>query len=250
VVAATAGGVAGTGRATGIRPAVVAAAVQAIVLTVGSVGYGFHRDELYFRMLAPAWGHVDQPPLTPWLARTFTSLVADEAWALRIPATVASAASVVLLGLITRELGGDRRAVAYAAWGAAFAGLPLALGHVLLTSTIDLPFTLAVLLTVLLALRADPRWWLAAGALAGLSMWNRLLLPLVLLGAAPPPTPTSCDLPTVLGSAGRQNRVQVARSRRGWAGAGGDRQPLVRSVRHQHAHFGISTLTSASAPRR
>ena len=131
------------------------------MLTVGSIGYGFHRDELYFRMLAPAWGYVDQPPLTPWLARTFTSLVADEAWALRIPATVASAASVVLLGLIARELGGDRRAVAFAAWGAAFAGLPLALGHVLLTSTIDLPLTLAVVLTVLLALRANPRWWLA-----------------------------------------------------------------------------------------
>ena len=152
------------------------------MLTLGSIGYGFHRDELYFRMLAPAWGYVDQPPLTPWLARTFTSLVADEAWALRIPATLASAASVVLLGLITRELGGDRRAVAFAAWGAAFAGLPLALGHVLLTSTIDLPLTLAVVLAVLLALRANPRWWLAAGAAAGLATWNRLLVPLLLLG--------------------------------------------------------------------
>ena len=94
-------------------------------------------------MLEPAWGYVDQPPLTPWLARTLTESVADEAWALRLPATLASAASVVLLGLIARELGGDRRAVALAAWGGAFAGLPLALGHVLLTSTIDLPLTLA-----------------------------------------------------------------------------------------------------------
>ena len=186
---ASAGGVADTGdRApgaegrVGIGPAFVAAAVQAVVLSVGSIGYGFHRDELYFRMFAPAWGYVDQPPLTPWLARTFTSLVADEAWAVRIPATLASAASVVLLGLITREVGGDRRAVALAAWGGAFAGLPLALGHVLLTSTIDLPFTLAVVLTVLLALRASPRWWLAAGALAGLAMWNRLLVPVLLLG--------------------------------------------------------------------
>ena len=169
-------------HATGIGPALWAAAAQAVVLTVGSIGYGFHRDELYFRMLAPAWGYVDQPPLTPWLARTLTSLVADEAWALRIPATVASAASVVLLGLITRELGGDRKAVALAAWGAAFAGLPLALGHVLLTATIDLPLTLAVVLAVLLALRADPRWWLAAGAVAGLATWNRLLVPLLLLG--------------------------------------------------------------------
>lgn len=169
-------------RGVGIRPALVAAAVQAVVLTVASVGYGFHRDELYFRMLAPAWGHLDQPPLTPWLARTLTSVVADEAWALRIPATVASAASVVLLGLIAREVGGDGRAVALAAWGGAFAGLPLALGHVLLTATLDLPFTLGVVLAVLLALRTNPRWWLAAGALAGLATWNRLLVPLLLLG--------------------------------------------------------------------
>ena len=165
-----------------VVPALIAAAVQAVVLTIASVGYGFHRDELYFRMLPPAWGYVDQPPLTPWLARTVTSIVADEPWALRLPATMASAASVVLLGLIARELGGDRRAVALAAWGGAFAGLPLALGHVLLTSTIDLPLTLGVVLTALVALRSDPRWWLLAGTLAGVATWNRLLVPLLLLG--------------------------------------------------------------------
>ncbi len=182
MVAAAGGGAASNGARPGIRPALWAALAQAVVLTVGSVGYGFHRDELYFRMLPPAWGYVDQPPMTPWLARTLTSLVADEAWALRIPATLASAASVVLLGLIARELGGDRRAVAFAAWGGAFAGLPLALGHVLLTSTIDLPLTLGVVLSALLALRATPRWWLVAGALAGLATWNRLLVPLVWFG--------------------------------------------------------------------
>ena len=89
---------------------------------------------------------------------------------------------MVLLGLIARELGGDRRAVALAAWGGAFAGLPLALGHALLTSTIDLPLTLGVVLTALVALRSDPRWWLLAGALAGAATWNRLLVPLLMLG--------------------------------------------------------------------
>ena len=63
-----------------------AALAQALVLTLGSWGYGYHRDELYFRMLPPAWGYVDQPPLVPFLARTLAGLV-DEAWALRVPAT-------------------------------------------------------------------------------------------------------------------------------------------------------------------
>ena len=62
-------------------------------------------------MLPPAWGYVDQPPLVPFLARTLAGLV-DEAWALRVPATVVTALSVVLVALISRELGGGRGAQA------------------------------------------------------------------------------------------------------------------------------------------
>lgn len=157
---------------------------QAVALTLASAGYGFASDELYFRMLPPALAYVDQPPLTPWLARTLTSLVADEPWALRIPATLASAGTVLLAAAIARELGGDRRAQAYAAWGIAGGALPLILGHVLLTSTLDLTAWLAVTLCVLRALRPEPAWWLAAGALAGAATWNRLLMPILLAGIA------------------------------------------------------------------
>lgn len=162
---------------------VAAATALALALTLAGPWYGYHRDELYFRMLPPAWGYVDQPPLTPWLARTLAGLV-DEPWALRIPATLAAVVTVLLLAALCRELGGDRRAVALASWGAAFAALPLSLGHVLLTATLDLPLTIAVVLCAVRALRRDPRWWLALGAVAGLSALNRLLMPLVLLSLA------------------------------------------------------------------
>ena len=45
-------------------PVVGAAAAQAAVLLLVDLGAGYHRDQLYFRMLHPAWGYVDQPPLT------------------------------------------------------------------------------------------------------------------------------------------------------------------------------------------
>jgi Dolichyl-phosphate-mannose-protein mannosyltransferase len=158
-----------------------AAVVQALALTLGSFGYGYHRDELYYRMLPPAWGYVDQPPLTPLLARLTTHL-ADEVWALRIPATVATALSVVAVALVCRQLGGGRGAQALAAWGYAFAAMPLALGHVLLTSTIDL-FLLSVLVLVVLRAATDsPRWWLAAGVVAGVATYNRLLVAVVGVG--------------------------------------------------------------------
>lgn len=173
------------------RVVVPAAALAAIALTLGSFGYGYHRDELYFRMLPPAWGYLDQPPLTPLLARLTTHL-ADEPWALRLPATVACALSVVVVALVCRELGGGRGAQALAAWGYAFAAMPMMLGHVLLTSTLDLLLLALLVLAMLRATSGSPgeqgRWWVAAGLVAGLATYNRLLVVVVggglLLGIA------------------------------------------------------------------
>ena len=160
-------------------------AALAVVLTTVSGRYGFHRDELYFLMLRPAWGYVDQPPLAPLLARTFAAALAAEPWAVRIPATVATVISVLVIALVTRELGGGRRAQALAAWAYAFAAVPLLMGHALLTSTLDLPVWPAVLLFVIRAeLRQQPQWWLAAGAVVGLSMYNKLLVAVLLAALA------------------------------------------------------------------
>ncbi len=160
-------------------------AALAVVLTAVSDRYGYHRDELYFLMLSPYWGYVDQPPLAPLLARFFSSVVADEAWAIRLPATAATVASVFVLALITRELGGGRGAQTLCAWAYAFAALPLIMGHALLTSTLDLPVWPAVLLFVIRAqLRQQPQWWLAAGVVVGLSTYNKLLIAVLVAALA------------------------------------------------------------------
>jgi len=159
-------------------------AVLAVVLTATSQGYGFHRDELYFRMLEPAWGYVDQPPLTPLLARLMTG-IADEPWALRIPATTSVVVAVLVLALITREVGGGRYAQGLCAWATAFAAFPLLFGHVLLSASVDLVAWPLVCLFVLRAvLRADPRWWLAVGAVIGLATYNKLLVGMLIAGLA------------------------------------------------------------------
>jgi hypothetical protein len=84
-------------------------AALAVLLTTFSFGYGFERDELYFRTLRPAWGYVDTPPLTPLLAR-LASHVSSSPWAMRAPATILAVGSVLVVVLITRELGGGRGA--------------------------------------------------------------------------------------------------------------------------------------------
>ncbi|MTD15791.1 hypothetical protein GIS00_17795 [Nakamurella sp. YIM 132087] len=160
-----------------------AAAALAVVLLVTAQGYGYHRDELYFRMLPSAWNYVDQPPLTPWLARTLASIV-DEPWFLRLPAVLCAALSVPVLVAITREVGGSRAAQRWCAASVVGASIPLAFGHVLLTATVDLLVWPLIGLLVIRALLRDPRWWLAVGALAGLSTFNKLLVAMLLAAVA------------------------------------------------------------------
>src|SRR5689334_4287041 len=86
---------------------VVAAGVGALLLATAG-RYDYHRDELYFRELGrhPAWGYVDQPPLTPLLGRASTAVFGDTLWAFRLPAVACVVATVFVAALIARELGG------------------------------------------------------------------------------------------------------------------------------------------------
>jgi 4-amino-4-deoxy-L-arabinose transferase-like glycosyltransferase len=156
-----------------------------VLLTAFSNGYGYDRDELYFAMLKPAWGYVDQPPLTPLIAHGLASLHDGGPWLVRIPATTCAAACLVLTALIARELGGAAKAQAWTAWGMATTSAVLLFGHVFLTSSLDLvAWPLVSLLVMRAELRSEPRWWLTAGAVAGLATYNKLLVLVLLAGIA------------------------------------------------------------------
>lgn len=158
-----------------------AMAALAVALSATSNAYGFERDELYFRMLHPAWGYADQSPLTPLLAHLAARL-SGSPWVERVPATACAVLSVLVLVLITRELRGGAGAQGLCAWAYAFASIPLAFGHVLLTATLDLVvWPLACLFAIRALHRAEPRWWLATGLVVGLSTYNKLLIVLLVV---------------------------------------------------------------------
>lgn len=180
--------------ATGVRPLPrpawrgigVVAALDAALLLATAPAYGYDRDELYFRVLAahPAWGYVDEPPLTPLIARAGLAVFGDNLWALRVPAMLFAVAAVVLTAVLARELGGGRPAQLLAAAGASCAFVLIA-GHVLLTATPDLVVWLLVILFAGRALRRDePRWWLAAGLTVGVGLYNKQLVALLVIALA------------------------------------------------------------------
>jgi 4-amino-4-deoxy-L-arabinose transferase-like glycosyltransferase len=159
-------------------------AMGALLLLLGATAdaYGYERDELYFRMLPPAWGYVDQPPLTPLIAHA-TLALGDQPWTLHVPAILFAVASVAVVALITREVGGGSLAQGFAAWGYAFGAVTLVMGHTLFTASLDLIVWPAVLLVVIRVFtRSQPWWWVVAGLVVGLSMYNKLLIAMLLVG--------------------------------------------------------------------
>lgn len=120
-------------------PVVAIAAAVAAALGVTSGRYGYFGDELYFLAAGRhlSWSYADQPPLVPLLARLMDTLFPDSVAALRLPATLATAAGVIVASLIARELGGERRAQVLAAATYAVSFGLLGSGHELSTYVLD-----------------------------------------------------------------------------------------------------------------
>ena len=146
--------------------------------------YGWHRDEFYYLAAGRhlAWGYVDQPPLTPLLAR-LASTFPGGVWPLRVVAIAAQLGCILLAAALARELGGGRRSQILAAL--AVAGCPIFVGASLLLGTtgIDQLFWAATFVLVARALRRDDlASWAIAGGVAGAGLENKHSIAVLLVG--------------------------------------------------------------------
>ena len=156
-------------------PVLAMAGLMLVALLALSGAYGFHGDEMYYVVAGqhPAFGYVDQPPLTPLLSAASVALLGVSPTAVRILPAIEMAVCVILVALMARDLGGSRRAQALAAVTAALS-VYLASGHLDTTTDPDLlAWALILWLVVKLLAGGDRRLWLAAGLVAGVALENK-----------------------------------------------------------------------------
>ena len=141
-----------------------------------STRYGYFRDALYYLACSEhlAFGYVDQPPLIAllgWFARHTlgTSLPALLFW----PA-LAGALRIILTAVFARELGAGRFGTALAAALAATPGVWWVIDHQFAMNSLEPLFWGGLAFVVLRLINtANPKLWLAFGAIAGVGLLNK-----------------------------------------------------------------------------
>ena len=143
--------------------------------------YGYFRDEFDYIACGNhlAWGFVDQPPLIPFLVRVSRAAFGDSLRSIRFVPAVASSFLVVQGSLIARELGGRRFALVLSAVAVALAPTYLSDGSLLTTNCLEPNLWMGCAYLAILAVkRADPRYWLWFGVIAGIGLEEKYAIAL------------------------------------------------------------------------
>jgi hypothetical protein len=170
----------GAGRAPVAWPFLLGLALMKLAvhtLSGGMLTYGYMTDELYYLDCADhlAWGYVDHPPLSVavlWLVRV---TLGDSLMALRLLPALAGGATVVLVGLMARELGGGRVAQGLAALATLVSPVYLGVGAFYSMNAFE-PALWALAAYLLLRLHngAPFRVWLLLGVVIGAGLLNKI----------------------------------------------------------------------------
>jgi hypothetical protein len=144
------------------------------VLTNG--GYGFFRDELYYLDCGEHldWGYVDHAPLIAIIAKFGRTVFGESLRGIRFLPALAGAAKIFLTGMIARELGGSRFAIALACLCVLVAPIYLGIDTLLSMNVFEPLFWMGCAYVLIAAVnREKPKLLVWFGVLAGLGLEDK-----------------------------------------------------------------------------
>jgi hypothetical protein len=138
--------------------------------------YGYFVDELYYIACSDHldWGYVDQPPLIALLTKIMRLLLGDSLPSIRLLPALAGAGTVLLTGLLARELGGGRFAQGIAALAILVAPGFLATDNLLSMNAFEPLFWSGCVYVLIRLIRTgSQKLWLWFGLVAGIGLQNK-----------------------------------------------------------------------------
>ena len=150
----------------------ISAVFKFVIHLIYGEGYEYFLDELYTLAMSRhlALGYIDLPPLVPFLAAVSRAILGNSFFAYHIFPALAGSFTLLILCLITRELGGKEIAIALTAIGFIIVPLWLAVNSFFCYDGFDqLALSAFLFAVVMLYSTANRKYWLLIGLLAGLA---------------------------------------------------------------------------------
>jgi uncharacterized membrane protein len=168
-------------------PAIVLylAAAKLLLHLLTAARYGIFRDEMYYLACSEhlAWGYVDHPPMTVFIAWFARHVFGNSLLGIRLLPALAGAALVWLTGRLAHEMGGGRFAQALAALAILPVPFYLVLHHWLTNNAFEPLIWMGCIWCVLRAINTgNDRYWLWFGVIAGLGFETKYSIAFLLLG--------------------------------------------------------------------
>jgi hypothetical protein len=166
-------------------PVGLMAALNFVMHLIAVNGFGIFRDELYYIACSdhPAFGYVDQPPLSILILKLVRLVFGDGLPALRLLPALGSAVFVFLAGLIARELGGKKFAMFLASLAAFAATGNMFIFHIYSMNFLDLLFWQAAVFVLIKIIKTGrERLWLFFGLIVGLGFENKISILILAFG--------------------------------------------------------------------
>ncbi len=138
--------------------------------------YGYFIDEFYYIACAsnPAFGYVDHPPLAPLILTIVQFLFGSSLLVIRVVPALVASASVLLTGVLAREIGGGKFAQILAACAMAASPTVIAFGGFYSMNVFEPLLAVALLYQGIRMIKEEnPRRWIASGIIMGLGVMNK-----------------------------------------------------------------------------
>ncbi len=156
----------------------IAGCIFLLHLIVNLTGaYGFFRDEFYYIACSDhlAWGYVDQPPFSLFLLKISRLIFGDSLTAIRLVPSLMHAATIVVTGMMVKEMGGKTMAIFLACSAVACSLIHIGMSVIYSMNAIDIfLWALATYLVIKSINTQNQKLWIWLGIILGIGLLNKI----------------------------------------------------------------------------